>query len=35
MERLRRTRARMETRLAGLPDDATLHSHLEGVSEIT
>ena len=29
MERLRRTRARLETRLAGLPDDATLHSHLE------
>jgi hypothetical protein len=35
MERLRPTRARLETRLAGLPDDPTLRSHLEGVSEVT
>ena len=35
MERLRRTRARLESRLPGLPDDATLRAHLERLSTAT
>jgi hypothetical protein len=32
MERLRRNRSRLEARLDGMPDDATLRSHLEQLS---
>lgn len=35
MERLRRTRARLEARLPGLPDDAALRAHLERLSPAT
>jgi hypothetical protein len=35
MERLRRTRARLEARLPGLPDDTALRAHLERLSPTT